>query len=117
MGYEDRPRPQAVPLKPYLGLNARLSLSWLSQHVLALLLVLITLAYLLSAIPALVRDAKQSLGAACQGVQGAANVAVSMPHYMAEGVNDLNANVINALTHGAGTALDSLLQALQAIVL
>ena len=115
IGYDLNPR--AVPLKPYLGLNARLSLSWLSQHVLALLLVLITLAYLLSAIPSLVRDAKQSLGAACQGVQGAANVAVSMPHYMAAGVNELNANAINALTRGAGTALDLLLQALQAIVL
>ncbi|TKA53882.1 hypothetical protein B0A53_03672 [Rhodotorula sp. CCFEE 5036] len=117
MGSNPSPRARVVPLKPYLGLKARLSLSWLSQHVFALLLVLITLAYLLSAIPSLVRDAKQSLGAACQGVQGAANVAVSMPHYMAAGVNELNANAINALTHGAGTALDLLLQALQAIVL
>lgn len=104
-------------LKPYLGPRAHLSLSWLSQHFLALLLVLITLAYLLALIPVLVRDAKDSLEAACAGVEGAASVAVSMPHYMADGVNELNVKAINALTDGAGTILDLLLQALEAIVM
>ncbi|GAA5863593.1 hypothetical protein JCM3774_006541 [Rhodotorula dairenensis] len=107
----------AAGLNPYLGARAHLSLSWLSQHFLALVLVLVTLAYLLTAIPTLVREAKLSLSAACQGVQGAANVAVSMPHYMADGVNELNVKAINAITHGAGTMLDLLLQALEAIVL
>ncbi|GAA5993223.1 hypothetical protein JCM10908_004517 [Rhodotorula pacifica] len=110
-------RRQSPALKPYLGPQARLSLSWLSQHFLALILVLITLSYLLSSIPHLVDEAKDSLGAACKGVEGAASVAVSMPHYMADGVNELNVKAVNAITQGAGTVLDLLLQALEAIVL
>ena len=104
-------------LKPYLGPHALLSLSWLSQHFLALVLVLVALAFLLAQIPALVDDAKSSLNAACAGVEGAASVAVSLPHYMAGGINELNAKTVNALSEGAGTVLDLMLQALEAIVL
>ncbi|KPV73427.1 uncharacterized protein RHOBADRAFT_17124, partial [Rhodotorula graminis WP1] len=104
-------------LKPYLGPRAHLSLSWLSQHFLALLLVLVALAFLLAQIPALVDDAKSSLNAACAGVEGAASVAVSLPHYMAGGINEVNAKAVNAISEGAGTVLDLMLQALEAIVL
>lgn len=104
-------------LKPYLGPRAHLSLSWLSQHFLALVLVLVALGFLLAQIPALVDDAKSSLNAACAGVEGAASVAVSLPHYMAGGINELNAKTVNALSEGAGTVLDLMLQALEAIVL
>lgn len=108
--------PQRI-LRPYLGPRARLSLSWLSQHFLALLLVLVALSFLLAQIPTLVREAKESLTAACAGVEGAASVAVSLPHYAADGVNEMNVRAINALSHGAGTVLDLMLQALEAIVL
>ncbi|GAA5998907.1 pheromone-regulated protein PRM1 [Rhodotorula paludigena] len=108
--------PQRI-LRPYLGSRARLSLSWLSQHFLALLLVLVALSFLLAQIPTLVREAKESLTAACAGVEGAASVAVSLPHYAADGVNEMNVRAINALSHGAGTVLDLMLQALEAIVL
>lgn len=111
------PSPPPKSLKPYLGPRAHISLSWLSQHFLALILVLIALLYLLTSIPTLVKEAKDSLGAACRGVEGAASVAVSMPHYMADGVNELNVKAINTITEGAGTMLDLLLQALEAIVM
>ncbi|CEQ43075.1 SPOSA6832_04973, partial [Sporobolomyces salmonicolor] len=104
-------------LHPYLGPRARLSLSWLSQHFLALLLVLVALAFLLASIPPLVQDAKTTLTAACAGVEGAASVAVSLPHYMADSVNELNAKAVGAVTNGAGTVLDLTLQALEAIIL
>ncbi|GAA5844266.1 hypothetical protein JCM9279_001748 [Rhodotorula babjevae] len=104
-------------LKPYLGPRAHLSLSWLSQHFLALILVLVALSFLLAQIPTLVDDAKSSLTAACAGVEGAASVAVSLPHYMAGGINELNAKTVNALSEGAATVLDLMLQALEAIVL
>ncbi|GAA6015773.1 hypothetical protein JCM11491_002474 [Sporobolomyces phaffii] len=104
-------------LHPYLGPRARLSLSWLSQHFLALLLVLVALGFLLASIPVLVRDGKATLTAACSGVEGAANVAVSLPHYMADGVNELNSKTITAVTTGAGTVLDLTLQALEALIL
>ncbi|GAA6064016.1 hypothetical protein JCM10212_005499 [Sporobolomyces blumeae] len=104
-------------LHPYLGPRARLSLSWLSQHFLALLLVLVALGFLLASIPTLVKDGKATLTAACSGVEGAAGVAVSLPHYMADGVNELNSKTISAVTNGAGTVLDLTLQALEAIIL
>ncbi|GAA5951636.1 hypothetical protein JCM3765_005989 [Sporobolomyces pararoseus] len=112
--------PRSIPrrqLHPYLGPQARLSLSWLSQHFLALLLVLIALGFLLSSIPVLVKDGKATLTAACSGVEGAANVAVSLPHYMADGVNELNSKTISAVTNGAGTVLDLTLQALEALII
>ncbi|GAA5926511.1 pheromone-regulated protein PRM1 [Sporobolomyces koalae] len=111
------PPTAARRLHPYLGPRARLSLSWLSQHFLALLLVLVALGFLLSAIPPLVEDGKRTLTAACSGVEGAANVAVSMPHYLADGVNEMNAKTLTAVTNGAGTVLDLTLQALEAIIL
>ena len=109
--------PLRKQLHPYLGPRARLSLSWLSQHFLALLLVLVALGFLLSSIPALVDDGKRTLTAACSGVEGAASVAVSLPHYMADGVNELNSKTISAVTNGAGNVLDLTLQALEAIIL
>lgn len=104
-------------LHPYLGARARLSLSWLSQHFLALLLVLVALAFVSSSVSDLVKDGKRSLTAACAGVEGAANVAASLPHYMADGVNQLNSNTVTAVTHGVGTVLDLTLQALEAIIM
>ncbi|BGP11367.1 plasma membrane fusion protein prm1 [Rhodotorula toruloides] len=108
------PRPV---LRPYLGPRAHISLSWLSQEFLALILLLIALAFLLASLPTLTRDAKASLLSACTGVEGAASVAVSLPHYMADGVNELNVRTVNAVTHGLGEVLDLMLQALEAIVL
>ncbi|BGO95607.1 hypothetical protein NBRC10512_006775 [Rhodotorula toruloides] len=108
------PRPV---LRPFLGPRAHISLSWLSQEFLALILLLIALAFLLASLPGLTRDAKASLLSACTGVEGAASVAVSLPHYMADGVNELNVRTVNAVTHGLGEVLDLMLQALEAIVL
>ncbi|GAA5901421.1 pheromone-regulated protein PRM1 [Sporobolomyces salmoneus] len=107
----------ARQLHPYLGPRARLSLSWLSQHFLALLLVLVALCFLLSSIPVLVKDGKATLTAACSGVEGAASVAASLPHFMADGVNELNSKTISAVTNGAGTVLDLTLQGLEAIII
>jgi hypothetical protein len=104
-------------LQPYLGPRAHLSLSWLSQTFLALILVFIALCFLLASLSALVADAKSSLTAACSGVEGAANVMVSLPHYMADGVNELNASAVSAVTGGAATVLDLVLQGISAIIM
>lgn len=103
------------PLQPYLGPRAHLSLSWLSQAFLALLLLAIALSLLLASIDNLVSDAKSGFVASCQGVQGAANVMVSLPHYMADGVNELNAKSVAAITEGAATVIDVALQSIEAI--
>ncbi|GEM10975.1 plasma membrane fusion protein PRM1 [Rhodotorula toruloides] len=115
------PRPV---LRPYLGPRAHISLSWLSQEFLALLLLLIALAFLLASIPALTRDAKASLTSACAGVEGAASVAVSLPHYMADGVNDFIIDTYRSLylclldlaVHGSITVLVKGIEEAQAFV-
>jgi hypothetical protein len=108
------PRP---PLQPYLGARARLSQSWLSQHLLALILVFIALNFLLAQVGNLVADAKSSLTAGCAGVEGAANVVVSLPHYMADGVNELNQKSVQAVTRGAAEVLDLVLVGITQIIL
>ncbi|GAA5913508.1 hypothetical protein JCM6882_002383 [Rhodosporidiobolus microsporus] len=111
------PPRQTRPLNPFLGPRARLSLSWLSQHFLALLLLLVTLSFLLASIPALVRDAKDGIASACQGVEGAASVAVSLPHYMADGVNEMNVAAVAAVTSGAATVIDWTLLAVEKVII
>ncbi|GAA5821086.1 hypothetical protein JCM11251_001955 [Rhodosporidiobolus azoricus] len=111
------PPPPVRPLNPFLGPRARLSLSWLSQHFLALVLVLITLSFLLASIPGLVSNAKEGIASACQGVEGAASVAVSLPHYMADGVNERNAAAITAVASGAATVIDWTLLAVEKVII
>lgn len=105
------------PLQPYLGPRAHLSLSWLSQAFLALLLLAISLSLLLASIDNLVTDSKSSFEASCQGVQGAASVIVSLPHYMADGVNELNVKSVEAITEGAATVIDVTLLSIKSIAM
>lgn len=104
-------------LGPYLGSRALLSLSWLSQYFLALLLALVSLCFLLGSIPALIDDSKVAFRTSCIGIEGAANVVASLPHYMADGVNEMNAKAVEAMVSGTATVLDLSLQAIQAIIL
>lgn len=104
-------------LGPYLGQRAHLSLSWLSQYFLALLLVLVSLCFLLTSIPGLMNDGKAALYASCNGVEGAASVVASLPHYMADGMNEMNAKAVKVMVSGSATVLDLSLQAIQAIIL
>ncbi|GAA6037619.1 hypothetical protein JCM8097_006146 [Rhodosporidiobolus ruineniae] len=115
--FHPAPPLQRRPLNPFLGARAHLSLSWLSQQFLALLLVLIAFAFLLASIPTLVKDAKDALNAACQGVEGAASVAVSLPHYAADGINEMNVAAVRAVTDGAGTVIDMALLAVEKVVI
>ena len=104
-------------LQPYLGPRALVSLSWLSQPLLSLILLFVALAFLLNSLGGLVTDAKASLAAGCSAVEGAGNVLVSLPHYSAQGINELNAKSVKAVTNGAATVLDMTLEAVLAIVL
>ncbi|KAK4700564.1 hypothetical protein P7C70_g5681, partial [Phenoliferia sp. Uapishka_3] len=106
-----------APLAPYLGSRANLSLFWLTQTFLALLLLAISLYLLLVSIPYLVKDAKQVFTSACHGAEDAADVVVSLPHYLADNVNELNAKAVNLVTTGAKDGLDFGLLAIQEIAL
>ncbi|KAL8293032.1 hypothetical protein RQP46_000726 [Phenoliferia psychrophenolica] len=105
------------PLAPYLGARAHLSLSWLTQTFLAILLLAISLSLLLASIPYLVKDAKKVFTSACAGMEDAADVLVSLPRYMADGVNELNAASVNLVVHGTRDVLDFELLAIEEIAL
>lgn len=102
---------------PYLGQRANLSLSWLSHSLLSILLLSITLSLLLGNITHLVNDGKEAFISSCDGVQGAANVIVSLPHYMADGVNELNHKSIAIVTEGAADVLDLALFSVESIAM
>lgn len=109
--------PHGAPLPPYLGARAHLSLAWLSQVFLSIVLALASVGLLLSTVPGLVREARETLLASCDGIERAADVMVSLPHYMAEGVNELNVKTLEAVSHGLANSLDLLLLAVQGIVI
>lgn len=50
-------------------------------------------------------------------VQGTANVMVSLPHYMADGVNTMNAASVQVVTSGAYEVLDLSLVAIEQIAM
>lgn len=102
---------------PYLGPSAHLSLSWLSQTFLSILLLCASLILLISTVPTLVKDGKATLLASCDGIERAADVMVSLPHYTAGGVNEMNVKAVKAVTDGMADSLDLLLLAVQEIVL
>lgn len=102
---------------PFLGRRAHRSLAWLSHPLLALLLLGVSLVLLLGSVAHLVSDAKEALEASCRGVEGAANVMVSLPHYMADGVNDLNRRSVAAVVDGTAEVLDLGLEGVEGIAL
>lgn len=104
-------------LKPYLGPKAHISLSWLSHPLLALLLIILTLFFLLSQVSTLVIDARESLASACSGVEGAANVMVSIPHYIADDVNEMNVRAVQGAIQGTGEVLDLALEGIEGLSL
>lgn len=106
-----------IQMQPYLGLKAHLSLAWLSHPLLVVVLLSITLAILLSNITALVSDAKGGILSSCQGVQGAANVLVSLPHYMADGINEMNQKAIDDASSGLAFVLDLALLSVEEIAM
>ncbi|KAI9626174.1 hypothetical protein H4Q26_015923 [Puccinia striiformis f. sp. tritici PST-130] len=56
--------------------------------ILILVLILIQLILTLQSVHDGVGDAKREMASACSGIEGAASVAVSIPHFMAEQTNE-----------------------------
>ena len=88
-------------LTPYLGLRARLSQVWINRWT---ILILLVLARVLIAIGSLHNDidsAKVQALSACSSVESMGSTMASLPHYMAQGTNELAA-------HGVEKAVDGL---------
>ena len=89
------------PLKPWLGLRARLFLSLLSPSLLALLLVGATTLIGAQDIDDKIDAAKLRLVVACSGAEQSAATALSMPHYLADSINQQTSEAVEATVRGA----------------
>jgi len=92
-------------LKPWLGLRARLGLSWISPTILALVFVGGRLTISAGDVDDKVAAAKEKLLASCKGVEAAASSISSLPHYMADRMNERTAHAINDTVAGAQKVL------------
>lgn len=108
---------QSDHLMPYLGLRARISLAWLSYPILIILLIVIQLILTLASLEDGRLDSKRELSASCAGLEAAASLATSLPHFMAQQTNQFIISRATDIVHGLASVLDLSLQAIQAIVL
>jgi len=92
-------------ITPYLGLQARLSQVWINKWTVLLLLVLVRTLFTVESLHHGVRDAKVEALSACEKVESMGSALASMPHYMAQGVNELTASSIDKAVHGLLTML------------
>ncbi|KAK4046906.1 plasma membrane fusion protein prm1 [Microbotryomycetes sp. JL221] len=104
-------------LSSFLGPKANLSLAWLSQPLLSLLIILVSLSFILTSIDPATNQTKQTLVASCQNVDSTTNVIVSLPHYMSRGVNEINAKAIDTVIQGTSKVIDLVLIAITQIIL
>ncbi|POW19275.1 hypothetical protein PSHT_04880 [Puccinia striiformis] len=104
-------------LQPYLGIRARTSLAWLAYPILILVLILIQLILTLQSVHDGVGDAKREMASACSGIEGAASVAVSIPHFMAEQTNEFLVTGAENIVHGLAVVLDLSIRAIEAIIM
>ncbi|KAK9897961.1 hypothetical protein P389DRAFT_210332 [Cystobasidium minutum MCA 4210] len=63
-----------------------------------------------------VESAKLKLASSCLGLEQAASVAVSFPHYLADNMNEVTASGAEAIVHGLSTVLDMSVLAVEKIL-
>ncbi|KAF2787794.1 hypothetical protein K505DRAFT_411230 [Melanomma pulvis-pyrius CBS 109.77] len=117
---QDAPRPplnQTPYLKPYLGLRARLSQIWINRWTILLLLVLIRLLFAIASIDSNLSSARREALSACTQVENIGSSMASMPHFMAQGVNEMTASGVEKAVSGLMTMLDLSVTGVEEIVL
>lgn len=101
-----RDAPHTVPqITPYLGLRARLSQIWINRWTVLLFLILVRLLIAVADLDGGIGRAKSEALEACTSVESAASSMVSMPHYMARGVNELAASGVEKAVRGLQSML------------
>lgn len=92
-------------LLPYLGLRSRLFLSLISPALIALLFVATTIISSFDSINSSVISAKEALTEACSDAERQASLLASLPHWMADSMNDRTASAIEATVRGVWRVL------------
>jgi len=93
----------AINYRPYLGLPARLSQIWLNRWTLLLFLIFAHLLITLTLLKNDLANAKRDALAACSALEQAGSIFASVPHYMANGLNKLTAQGVEASVSALGT--------------
>ncbi|PWY87615.1 plasma membrane fusion protein Prm1 [Aspergillus heteromorphus CBS 117.55] len=102
---------------PYLGLRARLSQVWLNRWTVLLLLVLARLLLAATSLQSDMSRAKSEALSACTSVESVGSAMASMPHYLAEGVNGLTADAVDAAVDGLKSMLMLTLTGVEELVI
>lgn len=102
---------------PYLGLQARLSQTWINKWTILLLLVLFRVLLAVKNLDTNIANAKSEALSACTSVENVGSAMASMPHYLSAGVNSLAADGITAAVNGLQTVLMMTLTGVEEIVL
>lgn len=104
-------------LTPYLGLRARLSQVWINRWTILLLLVLVRVLMAIGGVRSDMASAKREALSACTSVESMGSAMASMPHYLADGVNELAASGIDEAVNGLKTMLLLTITGVEEIVL
>lgn len=94
------PSDQTPYLTPYIGLRARLSQVWINRWTILLLLVLVRTLFAIASLDNSLGTARQQALSACTSVENVGSAMASMPHYLADGVNELTADGIEKAING-----------------
>ena len=92
-------------LTPYLGLRARLSQVWLNRWTILILLVLARVLIAIGDLHDRIDRAEADALSACTTVESMGSAMASMPHYMAQGTNELAANGVVKAVNGLESIL------------
>ena len=117
---QNAPRPpmnQTPNFKPYLGLRARLSQIWINRWTILLLLVLVRLLIAIASTDSSLASARREALSACTQVENIGSSMASMPHYMAQGVNEMTASGVEKAVSGLMSMLEMSVTGVEEIVL
>ena len=89
--------------RPYLGLPARLSQVWLNRWTFLLVLIFVQLVSTAISLKSDLANARLQALAACTALERTGSVLASLPHFMAQGMNDLTAKGLEASVSALGT--------------
>ena len=108
---------RSTPLKPYLGLSARIILTTLSPTLLPLILTICHLIYNRSSTESLADSLRDSLLSACGGLATGAASLSTMPRYLAMQTNEQAVRATQATILAVGSALIDCVTIIEVVVI
>ncbi|BFZ55218.1 plasma membrane fusion protein prm1 [Savitreella phatthalungensis] len=103
--------------KPYLGLGARLSQSWVNKWTVLLVLVAIRLSLALKSVRHELARVTDELMVGCLRAEASASAFASAPHYLASGANHMVQHTVEGAVRAINTSAQDSLIAAEAVIL